>query len=563
MPETPDRKIEELLRAYAAKRREELGAPLDLHPATRRLFQAEVARLHPRQAAVPTTWWNALAALWPRLAFAAGVLAVLGVCLWRVAPSGDHALKMDLAQTADKAKQIEPLPAATPAAPTAPGARDMGGVDRDSARFRNARRAEVAGGTSRADLLAPMAPPASVRLQSGPERQVADAPTLDRTGQSVLENAAARPMSKDELRTPSLEMAGVAPYVRLDEKSASFAAHSTGYLGDFNSVVFGSVQTNALDELRTFRSLSLAYDPIRAPTGTALWSLNQGGPTQALFGAMYSPLVPEIRPEPGQARFEAPSESVSRGTSVSSRESARYESKTASATDGRASAPTPITATAKAEPMALSSSRIVVQKAAGVPELANGVRYHFVNAQGAAAGGARTTKPAPVKALSSFDFERSGDRVSIADADGSVYEGSVVSDHEGMPRGPGDSLGMQPEAVGNAGRENLAAREAGKPPSLGRQLLVFRASGTNRTWNQPVVIRGVVQEAEGVNAPGDPTQPPSRLAPPPAVGPAAGQNLTRSVSSGSEGTGLRLDGRLRIGTNESTIRAVRRLPEGK
>lgn len=562
MPETPDRKIEELLRAYAAKRREELGAPLDLHPATRRLLQAEVARLHPRQAAVPATWWNALAALWPRLAFAAGVLAVLGVCLWWVAPSGNQALKMDLAQTADKAKQIEPLTAATPAAPTAPGARDMGGVDRDSARFRNARRAEVADGTSRADLVAPMAPPASVRLQSSPERQVADAPTLDRTGQSVLEKAAARPTAKDEPPTSSLEMAGVAPYQRLDEKSASFAAHSTVYLEDFNSVVFGSVQTNALGELLTFRSLSLAYDPTRVPTGTALWSLNQGGPTQALFGAMYSPLAPEIRPPPGQARFEAPSESVSRGTTISPRDSARYESKTASATGGRASAPTSVTATAKAEPVALSS-RIVGQKAAGVPELASGVRYHFVNVQGAAAEGARTTKPAPVKALSSFDFERSGDRVSIADADGSVYEGSVVSDHEGMPREPGDSLRMQPEAAGNAGRENLAAREASKPPSLGRQLLVFRATGTNRTWNQPVVIRGVVQEAEGVNAPGDPTQPQSRLAAPPAVGPAAGQNLTRSVSPGSEETRLRLDGRLRIGTNESTIRAVRRLPEGK
>lgn len=122
---------------------------------------------------------------------------------------------------------------------------------------------------------------------------------------------------------------------------------------------------------------------------------------------------------------------------------------------------------------------------------------------------------------------------------------------------------MQPEAVGNAGRENLAAHEAGKPPSLRRQLLVFRATGTNRTWNQPVVIRGVVQEAEGVNAPGDPTQPQSRPATPPAIGLAAGQNLTRSASSGSEGTGLRLDGRLRIGTNESTIRAIRRLLEGK
>lgn len=40
----PDRKIEKWLRGYAKKRREQSGAPLDLHPATRRMLQGEVAR---------------------------------------------------------------------------------------------------------------------------------------------------------------------------------------------------------------------------------------------------------------------------------------------------------------------------------------------------------------------------------------------------------------------------------------------------------------------------------------------------------------------------------------
>lgn len=43
----PERKIEKLLRAYAKKRRVDAGDPLKLHPATRRLLQAEVARKKP------------------------------------------------------------------------------------------------------------------------------------------------------------------------------------------------------------------------------------------------------------------------------------------------------------------------------------------------------------------------------------------------------------------------------------------------------------------------------------------------------------------------------------
>src|SRR5215212_3736914 len=48
MPSEPDnRKIEELLKAYGKKRQEELHAPLELHPATRKMLQGEVAKLRP------------------------------------------------------------------------------------------------------------------------------------------------------------------------------------------------------------------------------------------------------------------------------------------------------------------------------------------------------------------------------------------------------------------------------------------------------------------------------------------------------------------------------------
>ena len=46
-----ERPIEKLLRRAAQKRSDEAGAPPELHPANRRLLQAEVARQFPPTAA--------------------------------------------------------------------------------------------------------------------------------------------------------------------------------------------------------------------------------------------------------------------------------------------------------------------------------------------------------------------------------------------------------------------------------------------------------------------------------------------------------------------------------
>lgn len=53
MPPEPDNKMDDLLKAYAKKRRDEAGAPMAMHPATRRLLQSEVAKLKPASAAEP------------------------------------------------------------------------------------------------------------------------------------------------------------------------------------------------------------------------------------------------------------------------------------------------------------------------------------------------------------------------------------------------------------------------------------------------------------------------------------------------------------------------------
>ena len=77
-----ERPIEKLLRRFAQKRRDEAGTPKELHPANRRLLQAEVARQFPK-AQRREGWWAGLSLLLNRkLAYAMALVAVIGVAVF-------------------------------------------------------------------------------------------------------------------------------------------------------------------------------------------------------------------------------------------------------------------------------------------------------------------------------------------------------------------------------------------------------------------------------------------------------------------------------------------------
>lgn len=72
-----ERPIEKLLRRFAKQRRDEASAPVELHPANRRLLQAEVARRFTKPATRPG-WWSDLGVLLNRkLAYAVALGAVV------------------------------------------------------------------------------------------------------------------------------------------------------------------------------------------------------------------------------------------------------------------------------------------------------------------------------------------------------------------------------------------------------------------------------------------------------------------------------------------------------
>jgi hypothetical protein len=97
MATDPERQIEKLLRAAAKKRRDEAGAPFELHPASRRLLQGEVARRYRQLPSESASLIAALVRFWPRLAWTIGIFLVLGFAAWIVLPHGTRPQGGDLA----------------------------------------------------------------------------------------------------------------------------------------------------------------------------------------------------------------------------------------------------------------------------------------------------------------------------------------------------------------------------------------------------------------------------------------------------------------------------------
>lgn len=76
MPE-PERDIEKTLRAYAKKRGEEAGAPVEMHPATRKLLHGEIARLRGKARDKSSYWTRVFGSSWPQIALRVSVLMLL------------------------------------------------------------------------------------------------------------------------------------------------------------------------------------------------------------------------------------------------------------------------------------------------------------------------------------------------------------------------------------------------------------------------------------------------------------------------------------------------------
>ncbi len=114
MPEDNSR-MDELLKAYSRKCREQATAQ-EMHPATRRLLQGEVGRVHGKkreEEPVPPGFWLAL---WPRLALGAGFCVILAsVIFWFGGKHSPHSSPATFAKNEAVEQDAPPQLSAAPA----------------------------------------------------------------------------------------------------------------------------------------------------------------------------------------------------------------------------------------------------------------------------------------------------------------------------------------------------------------------------------------------------------------------------------------------------------------
>jgi hypothetical protein len=120
MDNEPERPIERLLRAAAKKRRDEAGAPLELHPATRCLLQGEVARKHAGAGRESRSFFQVFGQLWPRFAWGLAILAVLAVGGYMFLPVLGKGKPPTLLTRNEPMPQARPAKEALPPPPVAP-----------------------------------------------------------------------------------------------------------------------------------------------------------------------------------------------------------------------------------------------------------------------------------------------------------------------------------------------------------------------------------------------------------------------------------------------------------
>ena len=481
MAAEPEKRIEESLHAYARKRREDAGAPMEMHPATRRMLQGEVAKLKAAQPPERRAWWQSFFLVWPRFTGAVGMFAVLAVGVWvfmqsegrrssevgQVASSRDSeklAEVEDLSRLKDRAEASKEVDRFAPSASTVEESgkklaekRGVRALDESKVQLRDLEKAPAA-------LTA--TPPAPVLLSEVPrEKQVAvqyDAPAQQKAESKTLLSASAADKSGDLNSSLLKQRAPGERYFRVEDGR---------FVQPADPLMKESLGANAT-----------------APITSALTIATANKPADRYFAFQAPPtnFAGSLGDAPQRLNLEVTN--VFLGFDV-----ATYVTGGLQPPASGPAAPGSELATARAE---LSRSR-GLQPATGV-EATLGQKFE------------RQDGALPAL-LQKFELQQHvNGRISIRDADGTVYEGEILaaktdSDKAAKAKAENESREANRRLV-----RSDDALAAVAPASVS-----FRASGTNRN-KELVVINGELLREE------------DQLA---RIAPVAGKNVADAASA--------------------------------
>jgi hypothetical protein len=437
MANEPERPIEKLLRAAAKKRRDEAGMPLELHPATRRLLQGEVASKYAKPGRERRGFAEMLGQLWPRFAGGAAIFAVLALAVYVLLPgpgtSNQEALlaKNEPLPRAPQAKQplpSQPAPVATTPAPPAPSAQ------------------AIPPAVAFADKSPPALATSARRLGTDEEALAKDRsamPLEPAAGERIALAAAPRPADRKEAAEAKAEASG--------------ASSVQAPAGAVNGALEGRY--------------GLASRPV---------------PPAGMPAAPASP-APAVSP-PVAATVVAADESTTLSGNKAAQAGLAYKSLAEVASANRLK-PSPAT----------TDGLLKYTEGTGGGAKPNSTTQWFAQVTPESkTKAALADKAAPAHpVLASFQVEQAGPALRIVDNDGSVYSGYVQSvaaaRRQRSAKAEGSATPRAPQKLGAVLEESPAAsRDADQPA---QQAYFFRVAGTNRSLNKQVVFTGNLMTA--------------------------------------------------------------------
>jgi hypothetical protein len=508
MQSEPDNRMDDLLKTYAKKRRDQAGTPSPLHPATRRILQAEAAKLRPKGQDRKESWFSALFAFSPRYASAAAALALVGVGAWSFFHFGQPPKQMALADAEAERVALRPEPAAPV---LASGEKKESGIHE----FQEADGGRQELRLRLATTPAPAEPLPALREEAGDQlKAMADESTTKRVGVELAANEALRknltPGKPSSLSAPAVTPPSIAaPVTPLDPSASRQLAGA-----------------DAKDQvaLKGARALNDSYAKLPQQSGAAganaqnveLYSATAGNALarQNAIAPLPQPVPPATTPQGPVAGFSS--------------------------------------LTSQQAPTATGLNRFYSQEGAVAQANQNTVSSRNRFSQTPPASRTVSVQPAgrpAASVLAEFEFEQAGNRVRVVDADGSVYDG-LIEDAARTDLNNKSKAVARRDSLLNVPRSKPGDRPATLADNAGADapVLNFRASGTNRTLRQQVTINGVLY-GPSTNFGGQSVQA--------ALG--AVQQTTQQIGNANLSPVQRIQGRVQVGTGaETRLDAVRR-----
>ena len=568
----PERPIEKLLRTWAKKRRQDAEPPLELHPATRRLLQGEVARTLGKQGPQKRSFSTWLATVWPRFVWGLGVFGVLAVAVWIIVPpsrnfNGERRLaKHESLSLKDALENASPAPASS--ASSADSFNTMG------------TRAESG---------------VVVREKETAERQLSQPPS-GTVGQ-LSRSAEKRGRDNDgSVNTVEGNKNMNAPTLRFElaDKTKGEREESKATLG----IGAGAPATSAPawaaanGDSRGIATITAASGQITNPSvlASSFTSTTPGQPSPGFAVAGFSGSGSTQQPMVAAAPAAEPASRVRPGGPASPRFGASGPATLSGARAGSASRTQPAGATVLGADLAVATDGLQITQKAGTSGIASATlalaaptasapnrsyfyadkvaneptntvqRFARLDAMTKAKATATGKASAAKAVLTSFEITRVGSEVRIVDGDGSLYTGYVQTATEATrsrKTKAQDSAAMS-ENVRRAGATvehgALLLRDGEAQPSPN---YFFRVVGTNRTLNENITFSGQFTAVTDFTKPVTTT---NSALPSSAAGRATFQE-TRTAASAPPAVSSRVVGKLTVGKGKEVD--VNAVPTGK